>query len=139
MTVISEPIQNIAGLGERQKVRFTVPVVRESVDNNALVTTRVHEVAPVNGVLTTPDLDPGPAKVWIGADEYDITVPDSSTPVRLWPLIDAGMPTPPEDAPGFVRDGGNVARIKAMTQAQYNAMATPDPATLYIITDSETN
>lgn len=138
MTVISEPIQNIAGLGERQKVRFTVPVVRESSDSNALVTTRVHEVAPVNGVLTTPDLDPGPARVWIGADEYDITVPDSSTPVRLWPLIDAALDAPAPTATGFVKDAGNVARIQALTQAQYNAMTTPDPGTLYIITDSET-
>lgn len=133
MTVISEPIKNIAGLGERQKVRFTSPVIRESADGTSTVTTRTHEVAPVNGVLTV-SLDPGPAKVFIGHDEYDILVPDSASPIRLWPLIDAVLDPPPSNATGFVKDGGNVGRIQALTQAQYNAMTTPDPGTLYIIT-----
>ena len=138
MTVISEPIVDIAGLGARQRVRFTIPRIRESTDGSSTITTRTHEVLPVNGVLTTPDLDPGPAKVSIGLDEFDIVIPDSATPLRLWPLIDAVTDPPAPAATGFVKDGGNIARIQALTQAEYNAMTTPDPGTLYIITDSET-
>lgn len=138
MTVISEPIQNIAGLGERQKVRFTSPVIRESADGTSTVTTRTHEVAPANGVLTV-SLDPGPAKVFIGHDEYDILVPESASPIRLWPLIDAAMPTPPEASPGWVRNGGGIDRFEAKTVAEFAALSSTDPGTFYIIIDSETN
>ena len=134
MTVISEPIGDIAGLGERQKVRFTVPTMRESADGTATVTTRTHEVSPVNGVLTTADLDPGPAKVSIGHDQYDIVIPASDTPIRLWPLIEAGSPPPPPDPESlFIRNSGGIRRAKILTQTAYAALVTPDPETFYII------
>lgn len=135
MTVITEPIADIAGLGERQKVTIWTGALRENDSGTGTVTTRKHEITPVNGVLTTPNLDPGPARVRLGGvmDPIDITIPDSASPIRLWPLIDAAIGAPPPAATGFVKDGGNVARIQALTQAQYSALTTPDPATLYII------
>ena len=134
MTVISEPIIDIAGLGARQKVRFTVPRMRESTDGSSTVTTRTHEVTPVDGVLTTPDLDPGPAKVSIGLDQFDIVIPDSETPIRLWPLIEAASPPPPPDPEAlFIRNSGGIRRAKILTQSAYAALTTPDPETFYII------
>lgn len=138
MTVISEKISDIAGLGAEEGVEFSTTSLRESADGTGIVTTTRHEVFPVDGVLTTPDLDAGPATVRIGMKPYHIVIPESATPIRLWPLLDAVVDPPPPAATGFVKDGGNVARIKALTQAEYNAMTTPDPGTLYIITDSET-
>jgi hypothetical protein len=34
----------------------------------------------------------------------------------------------------FVSNSGGISSIKALTQAQYNALGTPDQSTLYIIT-----
>lgn len=135
MTVIQEPIEDIAGASYDSAIRFRVPVLRESSDGTSTVVTERHWFMPVDGVLTTDDLDPGPAKVQIGSMTYDIIIPVSSTPVRLWPLIDAGMPQPAPSTPGFVKDGGGVTRVQAVNQATYESMVH-DPATLYIIKDS---
>lgn len=86
----------------------------------------------VNGVLTSPNLVPGPAVVQVGNETYDIEIPDSAAPVQLWPLIDAGMP-PPVNVPGFVRNAGGIARITRVTRDEYAALTNPDPETLYIV------
>lgn len=134
MTVLFDDVTTIAGFADGQRIRFSVPVLRENDSGDGIITTKHHDVRPVDGTLTTPDLDAGPAKVSIGMKSYNIVIPDSPTPVRLWPLIDAGMPPPPAGTPGFVRNGGGVARVQALTQAEYDT-ATHDPATLYVITD----
>ena len=133
MTVISEPVENIAGLEDGMAVTFYVENLRARASGFGIVTTDRVRVDPVGGVLTTPDLDPGPAKVRFGAHEpYDILIPDSPTPVALWPLIDAGL-THATNVPGAVRNAGGISRIERIYESQYAALSTPDPETFYVV------
>lgn len=114
-------------------VYFTVSELRYvTADNFVVVPVRV-ECALVGGVLTTPNLAAGPAIVELGLSgpTYKIEIPAVAGPVKLWPLIDAGMPTP-VNAAGFVRNAGGIARVARTTTGDYAAMPTPDPETLYI-------
>ena len=92
-----------------------------------------HDVYPdANGLVQTPDLHPGAATVSISGKKYDIVIPDSEEDVPLWPLIDAGMPPPPDpSATMFIRNAGGARRIQIVTQAEYNSIPVPDPETLY--------
>ena len=130
MTVISDVVENVAGTPDERVIVFSIKRVRQNVDGNAIVTSERAQFVPVDGVFTTTDLDPGPADVKIHSQTYPIVIPDSDTPVRLWPLIDAGLPAPAPSA-GFVRNGGGVARIEWVTEAQYAALVK-DPETTYI-------
>lgn len=136
MTVLFDNITNLARLSPGESLGFRTRSIRENDSGDGITATAGYTLWPDadSGDFTTPDLDAGPAVVVMGGESFDIVIPDSPTPVRLWPLIDAGMPTPPAGAPGFVRDGGGVARVQALTQAEYDT-ATHDPATLYVITD----
>ncbi|MFC9769112.1 hypothetical protein [Rhodococcus jostii] len=131
MTVISEPITTLAGVSDRTLVTFYVQALRPTFAGVGIITPTRVQVLPVGGVLTTPDLDPGPARVCWGTTTYRIVIPDSGTPVALWPLIDAGLPVPSNE-PGFVRNAGGIARIQRITESAYAALTTPDPETLYI-------
>ena len=105
-----------------------------------VATTRRVRCTAVSGVLTTPDLLPGPCLLTIQGDpiEYRIVIPDSSESVLLWPLIEAATPpNPSEWATGHVADGGGVTRIQAVALTAYPGMQK-DPATLYAIFDSAT-
>ncbi|MDI9914360.1 hypothetical protein [Rhodococcus sp. IEGM 1379] len=139
MTVITEVFRRLDNVAPSPEdlgfVYFTVNERRfVSSGNYVLVKVKV-KCRLVNGVLTSPDLVPGPAIAHVGTETYNIEIPDSSTPVRLWPLIDAGMP-PPTNVPGFVRNAGGIARIQRTTIAEYAAMPSKDPETLYITFES---
>lgn len=136
MTVITETFRRLDQTAPAPQdlgfVSFTVHERRlVSPGNYVLVRVKV-PCRLVNGVLTSPNLVPGPAVVQVGNETYDIEIPDSSTPVQLWPLIDAGMP-PPVNVPGFVRNAGGIARIARATRDEYAALTNPDPETLYIV------
>lgn len=133
MTVISEPIENIAGADNTSAFLFTSAAVRESDDGTKLITTRPKRYTAVAGVLTTDELDAGPATVSIDGRSFLIEIPESAGPVRLWPLIEAGLPIPPTQEASAVRNGGGVARIQRISAAAYAALVTPDPETLYIV------
>ncbi|MEU9515936.1 hypothetical protein [Micromonospora sp. NPDC048169] len=133
MTVISEPIENIAGADNGTGFYFSAPAIRESDDGTRLITVHPLVVTAIDGVLTTPDLDPGPATVRIGQHTYHIEIPDSPTPIRLWPLVEAGLPVPPAEEATAVRNGGGVRRIAVAELDDYLAMPTPDPETVYIV------
>jgi hypothetical protein len=133
MTVIAEPIENIAGADNTTVFVFAASVVRESDDGDALVTTLTTRVTTTDGVLITPDLDAGPATVRIGLHSYAIDIPESPSPVRLWPLVEAGLPVPPSQEAQAVRNGGGIARIQRISASAYAALVTPDPETLYIV------
>lgn len=137
MTVISEPLTDPAGRPETEPLAFYIETIRQNVAGTGTVSVQRVDVTPVGGVLTTPNLDPGPAQVQWRGQRFSIVIPDSASPVRLWPLLDAAMPQPPASTTGFVRNGGGVTRIQALTQAEYDALDSPDPATLFIITDSQ--
>lgn len=132
MTVIAEPLHDIGGIKETDSVTFFIDVVREDSGGTGTTTTTQHRVAPTDGVIITEDLDPGPARVRIGLVTYPIVIPDSVSPVRLWPLIDASMPPPPITNL-FVKNGGGIARAQRISAATYAALATPDPETLYLV------
>ncbi|MCM6778016.1 hypothetical protein NDR87_31025 [Nocardia sp. CDC159] len=137
MTVISQAITDIAGTPEVDSIRFATYAIRESAEGTALVTTKVHTYQPdEDGVLTTGDLDPGPAKVMIGARAYAIEIPDSATPIQLWPLIEAALPVPISEEATAVRNGGGFARGQVMTAAEYSALTsvtTPDPGSMFFV------
>lgn len=135
MTVISEPIEDIAGADNFTQFEFASTVLRESDDGTGLVTILPVFLTAVDGVLTTPDLDPGSASVRIGRRLYHIEIPDSATPIRLWPLIEAGLPVPPSEEASAVRNGGGVARIQRISETDYSALVTPDPETLYVVVE----
>ena len=133
VTVISEPISSIAGADDLTVFVFRSLRNRQSDDGTGFVTTRIETMQASGGVLTTPDMDPGPAAVKIGATEYKITIPDSDDPIRLWPLVEAGLPVPPAEEATAVRNGGGVRRIAVAELDDYLAMPTPDPETVYIV------
>ena len=136
MTIITDRVEDVAGAPMVQPVTFTVPTVRQSADGDAIVVPQRHSFRVNDGQLTTTDLDPGPAIVtlpgsaWI---DHPIEIPDSSTPVRLWPLIDAGIDPPPQSASGFLRvANGDEARIDFVSATEF-AGITQDPATAYLV------
>ncbi|WP_407107878.1 hypothetical protein [Rhodococcus aetherivorans] len=135
MTVLTANIRDIAGADAATVFTFEVPSVRAGTDGG-LVTVRSYRCTAEHGVLTTEDLEPGPATLRISggrAVEYRITIPDSDTPVQLWPLIDAA--TEPDNtawATGFVRNGGGIARTQAIPAADYPGLVK-DPATMYFL------
>lgn len=133
MTVISEPIHDIAGANETDPIIFRARAIRSNAAGTGTTTTREHRFYPVAGVLTTTSLDPGPAQVVVGLTAYNIVIPSSGSTIRLQPLIDAGMPTPESDTESFVRNGGGIRRAQRLTEAEYTAIPTPDPETLYIV------
>jgi hypothetical protein len=137
VTVISDQIENIAGADNATTFTFYSPVVRDSDDGTALITTltTAHLIATA-GVLTTPDLDPGPATVRIGLHAFEIEIPDSPTPVRLWPLVEAGLPVSADQVSSAVINGGGARRIQVMTAAEYAALVaitTPDPGSIFFV------
>ncbi|WP_227979999.1 hypothetical protein [Nocardia spumae] len=131
MTVIQETVETIGGADNDTMFTFASQL-RDSSDGTALITTLGVRVTPQAGVLTTPDLDPGLATVSVGVKSYTIDIPDSDTPVRLWPLIEAGLPVPATQEASAVRNGGGIARAQAMTETAYAAI-TPDPETAYYL------
>ena len=133
MTILTGQIRDVAEFDDQSVFAFQIPEIRG--DGNEVVTTRTYFVQAVNGVLTTPDLSPGPATLTVRAKEYQILIPESGSPLPIWPLIDAGMP-PPVGQPGFVRNAGGIARIQRTTVANYEAIPSKDPETLYITFES---
>lgn len=136
MTVITETIDTIAGADSNTTFAFASPTVRDSSGDNALITTTAIQVKPVDGVLTTPDLDPGPAVVTVGLQSFAITIPASGTPIRLWPLIEAALPVPPAQVAAAVVNGGGAARIQVLSADEYNALVastTPDPGSIFFV------
>lgn len=135
MTVISEPVADIAGADDTTQFEFASAYVRTAADGVGIVTTRPRFFTAVDGVLTTPPLDPGPTICRIGLTTRLIDVPDSATAVLLTPLLEAATPIPTAHTIDAVRNGGGVARIQRITESAYTALTTPDPETLYIVVE----
>ncbi|MFI7527492.1 hypothetical protein [Nocardia salmonicida] len=131
MTVIADQFVDVGGHADRGALSFWAPVMRDSPLVGAIITPQYVAVAvETDGSFTTPDFAPGPARVRIGGLAYDIVIPDDPSPIRLWPLIDAGVSVVAERE--FVRDGGGVRRAVALPQSEFDAMPTPrDPETIF--------
>ncbi len=135
MTILAGFVRDIGAFDDHTVFTFSVPVIRDVGSGAGVVTTREVDCRAESGVLTTPDLAPGPCELVIQGDPrvYRITIPDSADPVLLWPLVQAATPPEPgEWATGFVANGGGVARVQAVPLADYPAMEK-DPATLYAL------
>lgn len=135
MTVVSETLTDAAGNPETKPLTFFIEQIRESASGTSTISVKRVDAPVVGGVLTV-NLDPGPARVEWRGKTYAIIVPVSATPVRLWPLIDAGLPAPGLGEPGFVRNAGGIARVQRTTIANYAAIPSKDPETLYITFES---
>jgi hypothetical protein len=127
---ITQNMTDIAGIADNTVVWFSqVGDPRQGEDDSIMITTRRVGFTPVNGVLTAT-AEPGPALVEIGARRYPIVVPDADA--MLWPLIEVGLAAEPPQAWSVVNAGG-IARMKAVTQSEFSALATPDPETVYFV------
>lgn len=99
MTVITEDFRRLDGVApvpaDLAFVYFTVSRRRENAAGTWVVVPVKVQCRLVNGVLTSPELDPGEATVQIGphGPVYDIIIPD--TAARLWDLIELYEPPDP--------------------------------------------
>ena len=99
MTVISDTLSDVGLTADRGPLYFYTPGLRNSSDDARILTPQlVHVGVAPDGTFTTPDLDPGPARVRIDGIVHDLTIPASPTPVRLWPLIEASVVFPASPA-----------------------------------------
>lgn len=135
MTVIEDVVTGVAGRPHRGPVRVWAPRLRGATVHAGVITPDWSEYWPTAaGMVTTDDLAPGAARVAVGGQVYDVQVPDSASPVRLWPLIDAGAPQPADDG-GFVRNRGGIRAAVMLTQEEFDALGgVYDPETYYAIT-----
>ncbi|AEV51993.1 hypothetical protein [Prescottella equi] len=135
MTILTGTVRDIGAYDDLTVFKFATPVVREDDSGDGIITTRKVRCQANAGVLTTPDLEPGIAILTIQGDPhpYQITVPDSPTPVQLWPLIQAATPPDPGSwTTGYISNAGGIARAQAVPLTAYPGMVK-DPETFYVI------
>ncbi|MCA1009010.1 hypothetical protein LCL87_25140 [Rhodococcus hoagii] len=135
MTILTGTVRDIGAYDDLTNFTFATPTVREDDSGDGIITTRKVRCQAAAGVLTTPNLEPGIAILTIQGDPrpYQITIPDSPTPVQLWPLIQAATPPDPGAwTTGYVSNAGGIARVKAVPLTAYPGMAK-DPATVYVL------
>ena len=95
MGIITENLFDLAGVSTTKPVQFDVTAPRESGAGLGMVVPKTKTVQPVNGVITTPDLNPGPAVVWLDNHRFEIEIGAAGITQRLRDLILAGLATPP--------------------------------------------
>lgn len=120
MTVISEPLTDPAGRPETEPLAFFVERIRQNASGSGIVSVQRVDVTPVNGILTTPNLDPGPMEVQWRGNRYKFELPNSESSVKLWPLIEFSVPsTPPVvSLVKQYRDEAKAARDVAVAAAE---------------------
>lgn len=83
MTIIYENFTDIASMPDHVAVTFFGVPLRMNFDDDGVITPRPIEALTVNGVATSPELDPGPCRVEVCADDwretYDVMIPESGT------------------------------------------------------------
>lgn len=83
MTIIHEDFSDLALNPDDVVVSFFGVPIRESSTGEGVITPARVEVRSVAGVVTSPYLDPGPARVEVNAGRwlrrYDVMIPDSGT------------------------------------------------------------
>ncbi|WP_182357792.1 phage upper tail fiber protein [Tomitella gaofuii] len=138
MTDITGTLQDVSGEPANGTISVRAVAPRTGDNPTEIVTEAWRDFHITAGAFAMTGLDPGPAEVrirtWRWRQTWKIEIPDSATPVTLWPLVDAGVPAPSPNS-GFVRSN-EITHQTVLTQSQYAALPTPDPSTLYIITES---
>ncbi|MDF3316487.1 hypothetical protein [Rhodococcus sp. C3V] len=83
MTIIFEDFTDLALNPDDVTVSFFGVPIRENSTGDGVITPAQVEVKSVGGVVTSPFLDPGPARVEVNAGRwlrrYDVMIPDSGT------------------------------------------------------------
>lgn len=83
MTIIYENFTDIASMPDHVAVTFFGVPLRVNFDDDGVITPRPIEAVTVNGVATSPELDPGPCRVEVCTDDwretYDVMIPESGT------------------------------------------------------------
>ena len=97
MPVLTCEVENLAGVASGEALRFEVDDIRASgVDTSTLIgNDPIVRVYPVNGVYTTPSLDPGPVVMAFGPYRKRFTVPDGPGPYDIVPLLLLESVAPP--------------------------------------------
>ncbi|WP_051164444.1 hypothetical protein [Nocardia testacea] len=99
MTVLFDTFTDVSDGPVSGVVEIWRPDLGPDADGPGSTTTNRVTVPVVDGDLTTPDLDPGPAKVMLRfgtwAAPKTIAIPDSAEPVRLTSLFTQFEPQPP--------------------------------------------
>ena len=98
MTVVTGALQDVGMNPHNRPVVFVSPVLRAGI-----VTRLEHSVRPDSSGAISTDIAPGDCIVTIGADSYQIDIPESG-PVDLWDLIMAsgGVALPPMNAAALI-------------------------------------
>lgn len=139
MTILVEPMHDTAGFGEAHDVTFKSVTVRQNFNSTGMITKTPVRVQPINGVLTTPPLDPGLTLIKISGETRLCDVPDSGITLRLWPIWDGGAsvdgsgPQPANGGEGYVRNAGSVYRIQDISEGMFASLVSTDPNTIYIL------
>ncbi|MBH0778832.1 hypothetical protein [Nocardia bovistercoris] len=141
MTVLTDHFADLADGPVNGFVEFWRPDVGPDTDGIGSTTSDRVVVPVVDGDLTSPDLDPGPARVMLRFGGWspprDIVIPDSDDPVQLTPLFTQFEVQPPAvvsqawlaaAAAGVARDlavaaGASVAASAAAAAASASAAA----------------
>lgn len=83
MTIIYENFTDLASVPDHVAVTFFGVPLRMNFDDDGVITPRPIEALTVNGVATSPELDPGPCRVEVCTDDwretYDVMIPESGT------------------------------------------------------------
>lgn len=99
MTILFDEFADLADGPVSGVVEIWRPDLAPDTDGPGATTTNRVVVSVVDGAMTTPDLDPGPARVMLRlgtwAPPRDIVIPDSAEPVRLTELFGQYEPQPP--------------------------------------------
>ncbi|MGV9662567.1 hypothetical protein [Nocardia niigatensis] len=99
MTILFDHFDNLGDEPVDGICEFWRPDLGVDVDGRGATTPNRVKVPIVAGEMTSPDLDPGPARVMLRlgtwAKPQDIVIPVSATPVRLTTLLDQYTPQPP--------------------------------------------
>ncbi|KQU33582.1 hypothetical protein [Rhodococcus sp. Leaf233] len=94
MTILSSTVGNVANQSVDKSVWIKAARLRQGTVTGSVVVPERIEVKPVAGVLTTPELQPGPAVVTWGIDTYYVTIPASGT-VSWWSVLALAVGVPP--------------------------------------------
>lgn len=130
MTVLTASFDDVALQNDTGTVEFWCDPVRIGSTGSSLITPKAVIVEIINGGLTTPSLDPGPARVRFQVGDwrrtYDIVIP-SSGPADLMDLLEqyAQQPATVVSSAWTAKQAAEAARDVAM----YNAASAAAAAT----------
>lgn len=100
MTRLTADFADIAYRGPDSEASLVVACEVPRLDNGKTIVLDPAEFFAVDGKVTTPELSPGPARIWVRVGRwdqpYDVVIPDSEDLVEVFSLIE--QYTPP-DAP----------------------------------------